>query len=129
MIGFLVACSAPSAPPPAQPIQPTQPTPVQPPAAQATGEEKFTGTLTEVRFGCAADGSCDAVVDGTKTVHFGHDTRAQGPTTWGNTEEIFELMEDPKHGAGRRVEVFAKKVEDGYTLQGSEAYYIKVLPK
>ena len=124
LILVLAACSS-AAPPPSRPTPSPAPTP-----APSASEEKFTGTLTQVRFGCAADGSCDAVVDGTKTVHFGHDTRLQGPTTWGNTDEIFALMEDPKQGVGRRVEVFAAKLEaNGYTLQGKADYYIKVLPQ
>jgi hypothetical protein len=126
MILFFAACSSAAPPPPSQPT-PTRPPPAQP--TQAATEEKFTGTLTEVHFNCAADGSCDAVVDNTRRVHFGHDTRGSGPTTWGNTEDIFALMEDPKKGVGKKVEVFAaKNPEGGYTLEGKEAYYIKVLP-
>ena len=108
--------------------QPTTPDPTTPPA-QPAGEETFTGTITSANFGCAADASCDLVVDGTKNVHFGHDTRREGPTDWGNTEQIFTLMEDPKQGVGRKVEVYAaRRGENDYTLQGKTAYYIKVLP-
>lgn len=127
VLSLLVACGggAASTPPPATP---TQPTPPPPPPADA-GAETFTGTITEIDFGCAADASCDLVVDGDKRVHFGHDTRLEGPSPWGNTEEVFALMQDPKQGVGRRVEVHAAKREGGgYTLQGNEAYYIKVLP-
>jgi len=115
----LVACGS----NPSNPVTPTSPPPVQ-----SGDEATFTGTITEANFGCAADASCDLVVDNTKRVHFGHDTRLEGPSAWGNTEEIFTLMEDPKQGVGRRVEVFAAKRGDGYTLQGKTAYYIKVLP-
>jgi hypothetical protein len=106
----------------------TPPPTTTPPTGAPTGDETFTGTITEVDFGCAADASCDLVVDGTKRVHFGHDTRLQGPTTWGNTEQIFTLMEAPDKGVGKKVEVFAAKSERGYTLQGKAEYYIKVLP-
>ena len=37
-------------------------------------------------------------------------------------------MEAPNQGVGRKVEVFAAKDAEGYTLQGKEAYYVKVLP-
>jgi hypothetical protein len=117
----VLGCSSPSKPPPAQPAVP-------PPGAPA-GDETFTGTITEANFGCAVDASCDLVVDNTKRVHFGHDTRMEGRSEWGNTEQVYELMEAPNQGVGRRVEVFAKKQPDGgYTLQGKAAYYIKVLP-
>ena len=118
----LVACGS----NPSKPVTP-QPT-TTPPPAQSGDDAKFTGTITEASFGCAADASCDLVIDNTKRVHFGHDTRLEGPSAWGNTDEIFTLMEDPKQGVGRRVEVFAAKQGDGYTLQGKTAYYIKVLP-
>ena len=117
---FVAACKTGTPTPPST-------TPAPPPAQSAT-EETFTGTLTQVDFGCAADASCDLVVDGTKKVHFGHDTRREGPTTWGNTEQIFTLMEAKDQGVGRKVEVFAAKQGDGYTLQGKAEYYIKVLP-
>jgi hypothetical protein len=126
---FLVACktSTPAPTPTTPPATPPPTSPTTPPASAS--DETFTGTLTEVDFGCAADASCDVVVDGSKRVHFGHDTRREGPTTWGNTEQIFTLMDAPKQGVGRRVEVFAaKKPDGGYTLQGKAEYYIKVLP-
>ncbi len=127
---LLVACktSAP-APQPTTPPPPatTSPATTTPPAAAA--DETFTGTLTQVDFGCAADASCDFVVDGGKRVHFGHDTRLEGPTTWGNTEQLYTLMDAPGQGVGRKVEVFAAKQPDGgYTLQGKAEYYVKVLP-
>ncbi len=98
------------------------------PPTTAASEETFTGTLTEVDFGCAADASCDLVVDNTKRVHFGHDTRMEGPSEWGNVEELWPLMEQPDHGVGKRVEVFAARRDGGYTVQGKAAYYVKVLP-
>jgi hypothetical protein len=105
-----------------------QPNVDKPTPVASASEETFTGTITEANFGCAVDASCDLVVDKTKRVHFGHDTRMEGPGEWGNTEQVFELMERPDHGVGKRVEVFAAKTGDGYTLQGKSSYYIKVLP-
>lgn len=91
-------------------------------------EAKLTGTITEIDFGCALDARCHLVLDGTTRVHFGHGTRGEGPQVWGNSDELFALMEEPKQGVGRRIEVFAGKVGDEYTLKGKAAYYIKVLP-
>jgi hypothetical protein len=126
IIPFLVACSSPPRPPVTQPPPQEQPPPTDPVAA---GEEKFTGTITKIDFGCAADARCDLVVDNTKNVHFGHDTRREGgKIPFGNTDEVFTLMDKPNQGVGTRVEVFAAKAEGGYTLQGKTDYYIKVLP-
>jgi hypothetical protein len=118
---FVIACGSATQPPPPQPAQP---------APSNAAEEKFTGTITEAKFGCAVDASCDLTVDNTKRVHFGHDTRLEeGQTEWGNTEEVFTLIERPDQGVGKRIEVFAAKTgKHTYTLQGKAAYYIKVLP-
>ena len=118
---FLIACG--NATKPATP--PT--TPPAPPPAASEAEEKFTGTITEANFGCAADARCYLVVDG-KRVDFGHDSRGQTPAEWGNSDEVMGLMEDPKQGVGRKVEVFAAKNDSGYTLRGKSTYYIKVIP-
>lgn len=116
---LLVACGGNDHAPPAAPT----PAPVQP-----ANTEKFTGTITAIDFGCAVDRRCSLVVDGTKQVAFGHDSRGQPPAEWGNSDALFELMEQPQQGVGRRVEVFAAKDAGGYTLRGSTAYYVKVLP-
>ena len=106
----------------------TAPPPTPPAPQQASNEETFTGTITKIDFGCALDARCSMVVDNSKTVDFGHDTRGAPPAEWGNSEAVFELMEQPDQGVGKRVEVFAAKHEGGYTLRGKAAYYIKVLP-
>ena len=124
LLVILVACGGGGTP---APTTPTQPTPTEP-TPPAGDEEKFTGTITQINFGCAADASCDLTVDNTRHVHFGHDTRREGPTTWGNTEEIYTLMGTPNDGVGRKVEVYAAKKGEGFTLQGKSDYYIKVLP-
>lgn len=114
----LIACGTPPARPPAS----------APPAQQAA-EETFTGAITQIDFGCAADARCSLVVDNTKTVAFGHDSRGQAPAEWGDSAALFELMGEPQQGVGRRVEVFAAKNPDGgYTLRGKSTYYVKVLP-
>jgi hypothetical protein len=130
VVALLAACggnaTAPSAQPASAQPAPAQPAPAQP--APEQNEEKFTGAITEIDFGCAADARCSLVVDGTRRVAFGHDTRGAPPAEWGNSDELFELMEAPQQGVGRRVEVYAAKTADGYTLRGKAAYYIKVLP-
>ena len=120
VLALLVACGGNDHVPPAAPA----PAPVQ-----QSGEETFTGTITAIDFGCAADRRCSLVVDGTKQVAFGHDSRGQPAAEWGSSDALFELMEQPQQGVGRRVEVFAAKDPGGgYTLRGKAAYYIKVLP-
>lgn len=116
---FLVACGGDPPPKPATPAVVSEP---------ARGDATFTGKITEINFGCALDARCHLLVDGTTRVHFGHGTRGEGPQEWGNSDEMFALMEEPKQGVGRRVEVFAAKQGHEYTLQGKAAYYIKVLP-
>lgn len=116
------ACGGNDAAPPAAPGSPA-------PAPSQTNEERFSGTITEIDFGCAADRRCWLVVDGGKRVAFGHDTRGQPPAEWGSSDALFELMEEPQQGVGRRVEVYAAKDPGGgYTLRGKSAYYVKVLP-
>ena len=98
------------------------------PATSAT-EGRFTGKITSINFGCAVDASCDLVVDGTKHVHFGHDSRGAPPREWGTSDDLWPLMELPDSGVGRTVEVFAATTDQvNFTLAGKAAYYIKLVP-
>jgi hypothetical protein len=91
-------------------------------------DERFTGRITEVHLGCAVDASCDLVVDGTKHVHFGHDTRAEPPSEWGDAESLWAISREEGSGVGRMVEVFAATTDHQYyTIKGKSAYYIRVL--
>jgi hypothetical protein len=91
-------------------------------------DERFTGRITEIHFGCAVDASCDLVVDGARHVHFGHDTRMEGPSEWGDAESVWPLMKEESSGVGRMVEVFAATTDHvGYTIKGKSSYYIRVL--
>jgi len=108
-------------------------------------EEKFSGKVTSVNFGCAVDASCNLTVDGKKYVHFGHDTRGEKETEWGNADELWKLWQgDAKQGVGKTVEVFAAVIQieygensppanpddiqgKSYTIQGKKEYYIKVV--
>lgn len=99
-----------------------------PPATSAT-EGRFTGKITSIDFGCARDASCDLVIDGTKHVHFGHDTRSAGPSEWGTADQLWPLMELPDSGVGRTVEVFAATTDQtNFTIEGKAAYFIKLVP-
>ena len=115
-----VACT--QAPPPVAPA----------PAPAAISKDTgmtFTGKITQISFGCAVDGSCDLTVDGTKHVHFGHDTRGQPPTEWGRADDLWTLMNAPDQGVGRTIEVSAATTDEvNYTIEGKKTYYIKVLP-
>src|SRR5688500_4275929 len=115
LIVFMIACSSGNS---------SAPKPQPPPTAPASqNEETFTGTITQIDFGCAADARCSMTVDTTKVVHFGHDSRGQTPAEWGNSDAVMELMGEPQQGVGKRVEVFAAKQDGGYTLRGKGAYY------
>ena len=109
--------------PPADAITPTPP---------VGGGEKLSGTITQIDFGCARDASCDLTLDARTIVHFGHDTRGENPRRdWGKVDDALWAAwhDDPKHGVGKRVEVFAAKDQpDHYTIQGSTTYYIKLVP-
>src|SRR2546423_731548 len=71
--------------------------PADPPKPSVGGDEKLTGTITEINFGCAIDASCDLVIDGKARVHFGHDTRGEHGSPWGHVDDgVWNLMrEDP----------------------------------
>ena len=133
---FAVGCrpSAPATPgvgmpPPAEPGIGSPPPPrFGSSATVGAMDERFTGRITEVQFGCAVDASCNLVVDGTKHVHFGHDTRGEGPSEWGNADSLWTLQQAPDSGVGRLVEVYAATSDhQSYTLQGKAAYYVRVL--
>lgn len=103
---------------------------VPPPHANAVapGEARFSGRITEIHFGCAVDASCNLVVDGTKHVHFGHDTRGEPASEWGDADSLWPLMQTPGSGVGRTVEVYAASDSpESFTIQGKRAYYIRVL--
>jgi hypothetical protein len=112
------------------PPGPAPPSAVAPPPGPVAGpnEERFTGKITEIHFGCAVDASCNLVVDGNKYVHFGHDTRGEAPSEWGNAESLWPLMNAPNSGVGRTVDVYAASEGEGsYTIQGKKEYYVRVL--
>ncbi len=86
--------------------------------------KKFEGTVTGYSTGCFSDGICSISVDGKKII-----------TTIGRSQEILgKVLGIPDFSAienniGAHAKVYAKKVEDGYTLYGDADYYIEVIPK
>ena len=86
--------------------------------------KKFEGTVTGYSTGCYSDEVCSISVDGKKVV-----------TTIGWSQEILgKVLGLPDFGSienniGAHAKVYAKKVEDGYTLYGDTGYYIEVIPK
>lgn len=83
--------------------------------------ETFEGTITAYSTACFADGECSITVDGKKVI-----------TTIGWSQQIVgKVLGIPDFGSieqkvGSRAKVYAKKVSDGYTLYGSESYYVQV---
>ncbi len=83
--------------------------------------ETFEGTITAYSTACFADGECSITVDGKKVI-----------TTIGWSQQIVgkvlgvEDFGSIEQKVGSQAKVYAKKVSDGYTLYGSESYYIQV---
>lgn len=95
----------------------------------ATGKLKadtFTGTLDEVNTGCFADGECYVVVDGKHvTVLMGWSQETVGSIVGAESIGDLEAL------IGQTVEVYAQDLtatNEGYTLYGSDGFYVKVLP-
>lgn len=84
-------------------------------------EEKFEGNVTAYSTGCFSDGECSISVDGKKVV-----------TTLGRSQEVVgAVLGIPDFGAienkvGSHARVYAKKVNNGYTLYGNTNYYIVI---
>ncbi len=80
---------------------------------EATGEtELFRGEITEYRSDCAFDSICSFTVDGKEIV-----------TVVGWSQETRGHLDDVQ--VGDYVEVYAGKQGNGYTLYGSDDYYIR----
>jgi hypothetical protein len=111
----------------AQPARPDQPSSAA--TTKGTVDDRFTGKITQISFGCGVDASCDLIVDGTRHVHFGHDTRGeQTPSVWGSADELWTLTHAPDNGVGRTIEVFAATTDHQfYSIQGKATYYIKLV--
>lgn len=83
--------------------------------------ETFEGVVTGFSNACFADGECNVLVDGKKVI-----------TTMGWSQETLgKLLGVPDLGSvekalGNRAKVYAKKVEDGYSLYGSTDYFVEI---
>jgi hypothetical protein len=84
--------------------------------------ELFEGTITAVSTGCFADGECSITVDGKKVVTtIGWSQQIVG-TIFGTVTSVGEA----EGKIGSKAKVYAKKVDDGYTLYGSKDFHIEV---
>jgi hypothetical protein len=120
----------PTTPGPTEPA-PTDSAPTEPGTTPTPGDNEatITGTIVAVDYGCRHDASCDVTLDGDRKVHFGHDTRRQGPTEWGDLSTLWPLANEKDQGVGRKVEVFGAITGEGtYTVEGKKDYYIRVVP-
>lgn len=96
--------------------QATSPTPT--PANDGT-ELSFNGVVRARDNACYYDGVCTLDVNGTRVTTMSG--RRMGPApVWGRVEG------DPQ--VGSKVAVYCKRVGDGCTLDGSETYFVRVLP-
>ncbi len=92
-------------------------------AMQASVEEKFSGSITAVSTSCFADGICSVTVDGKVVVTTIGWTQGPLGSIKGTSTDIGSL----ESRIGAKVNVYAKKTADGYTLYGKNDYYIEVL--
>ena len=91
-----------------------------PPIPANDGSEfSFNGVVTARDNACYYDGVCTLTVNGiTVTTMSG---RRLGPApVWGRMEG------DPQ--VGSKVAVYCKRIGDACTLEGSETYFVRVLP-
>jgi peptidoglycan hydrolase-like protein with peptidoglycan-binding domain len=84
--------------------------------------ERFSGKVDSVSTACFADGECSITVDGKKVVT---------TTGWRIAIQLGSIQGVPSIGdaekcIGSHAEVYAEKIEDGYTLYGNNDYYIKI---
>jgi len=92
---------------------------------------KFTGIVTEINYGCWADGICSIKVDDKWiTAEIGGLRPPNSePEIRGNLIGISFSQETNKY-LGKRVEVYAKQLENDknyLTIYGDSNYYIKLL--
>lgn len=91
--------------------------------------ETFTGTISAVDTGCFADGICSVTVDEKEVVLLAGLRAVPAPQI--GTLTGVDSIGDLEGKIGARAEVYAAKTGEGdapYTLYGSTAYYVKVLP-
>lgn len=96
----------------------------------ATGDEKvFTGTISNINYGCQMDGECSiGVGKGNVIIEMGESLESRGPR--GTYPEGILDDKNLSKFLRKEVEVFAKSVggrTDSYTLFGSKSYYIKII--
>ncbi len=99
--------------------------PTMPSSDNKTDGVKFTGNIIETNNGCWSDGTCSIKVDDKWIT-----TEIGGLRPPNSKPEIRgRLMGiNFSQDMGKRVEVYAKQIDDNYfTIYGNENYYIKLL--
>ena len=83
--------------------------------------ETFVGVVESLDNGCAQDGICSLKISGKKVISGqGWDNGPWGSQDWQQTYGPSEIL-------GKKVEVFAKKDGQNYSLKGNKKYYIKLI--
>lgn len=91
-----------------------------PTASSSAQSETFSGTLTAVSTACFSDGICSATIDGKVLI------LAQGWKQGAVGEVRFvDGIGGLESSIGSNVHAFAQKTSTGYTLYGSNDYYIE----
>jgi hypothetical protein len=94
---------------------------VKSPTTKSQDEIRFSGIIESYSTGCYADGECSITIAGKKVI-----------TTLGWNQEIvgtvkgIDSLDDLENKVNLRANVYAKKVEGGYTLYGKKDYYIEI---
>jgi peptidoglycan hydrolase-like protein with peptidoglycan-binding domain len=87
--------------------------------------ETFSGKIDSVSTGCFADGECAIVVAGKKIVTM-TGMRLGQPLPIGTIKGVASIG-DAEQCIGKHATVYAKKLDDGYTLYGDTSYYVSIL--
>lgn len=89
----------------------------------ATLGEKFSGNVESVSTACFHDAVCDVVVSGKKVVLVAGFRQQSSVGTFKGVPTIESIGKC----IGSSANVYAKKIDDGYTLYGSTDYYVEIV--
>ncbi len=94
---------------------------VAPKPVTSSTDVRFSGIIESYSTGCYADGECSITIDGKKVT-----------TTLGWNQEIVGTvkgigsLDDLENKVNLRANVYAKKIDGGYTLYGKKDYYVEI---
>lgn len=94
---------------------------VAPKPASSSNDVRFSGVIESYSTGCYADGECSITIGGKKVI-----------TTLGWHQEIvgtvkgIESLDDLENRVNVRANVYARKIDGGYTLYGKKDYYVEI---